>query len=629
MPVPPIAPTARLAALFPPVTDDPPPQTFELGLVLGGTVSEGAYTAGALDFLLQALEAWQPYAATLHQVVIKTAAGSSGGAVCTSILGLLSGRVVPHITDSFANLVQNTDGQNNPLFDLWVNQLQILPMLSPTDLTGTANLDAGTAAAGAPAQHVASLLNADIITQAAANIASFGTNTPPQALAYFAQPFRIAVTVANLRGVPYQIAGVPAIGAFNGAAYVQHDDFAWFALPNGPADPTAALPAGKREDEFWIGDGDAGAGFVGYDTLSQFAAASGAMPAVLASRRLSRPAEHYNYRPNVRAVTEQPGYFVDWPVPDWNCLPDTGDGAYAFTAVDGGTLNNDPVALVHRGLAGLVGHNPQGKSDAKRAMLMIDPLSDAPQPISQIGLSLLSAIGGLEPLLVAGARYLTSDMSLFADQDVYSRFQLVPFRTSPAGAPLVGEAALAGDGLFAAGGWCAREYRLHDFMLGRQNMQAYLRQQLLLAGDNPLFEKWSFNDRANYATDSAGGRVNINQATAPNSYFLPVLPDKTDNGPAAVPPWPAGAFDPETIRQPLQGRLTAVIDKFVKDNAGGGLLPWLANLLIVPNISTYVANAVIDNFKKQLSDAGLLGAPPPQAAAAPAPAAQPALVGDD
>ncbi len=36
----------------------PPPNTFELALVLGGTVSAGAYTAGALDFLIEALDSW-------------------------------------------------------------------------------------------------------------------------------------------------------------------------------------------------------------------------------------------------------------------------------------------------------------------------------------------------------------------------------------------------------------------------------------------------------------------------------------------------------------------------------------------------------------------------------------------
>src|SRR5215813_1819894 len=49
--------------------------TFELGPVLGGTVSAGAYTAGALDYLLEALEAWHDTADPLHRVVIKMAAG--------------------------------------------------------------------------------------------------------------------------------------------------------------------------------------------------------------------------------------------------------------------------------------------------------------------------------------------------------------------------------------------------------------------------------------------------------------------------------------------------------------------------------------------------------------------------
>ena len=33
--------------------------TFEIGLVLGGAVSAGTYTAGVLDYLFEALEAWE------------------------------------------------------------------------------------------------------------------------------------------------------------------------------------------------------------------------------------------------------------------------------------------------------------------------------------------------------------------------------------------------------------------------------------------------------------------------------------------------------------------------------------------------------------------------------------------
>jgi len=35
------------------------PGSFELALVLGGTVSAGAYTAGAIDFLVEALDSFE------------------------------------------------------------------------------------------------------------------------------------------------------------------------------------------------------------------------------------------------------------------------------------------------------------------------------------------------------------------------------------------------------------------------------------------------------------------------------------------------------------------------------------------------------------------------------------------
>jgi predicted acylesterase/phospholipase RssA len=607
MPIPPIVPEARLSALFPPVVaDNPDKNSFEIGLVLGGTVSVGAYTAGALDFLLQALEAWQPQAAAFHKVILKVAAGSSGGAVCASILGVLSGRVVPHITGAYADLVADTGARGNPLWDVWVNQLQIAPMLTTDDIAAGTDVDAGTGATLAHVQHVAALLNAGVIDQAADGIAAFGTQTTAAALPYFALPFRAAVTIANVRGVPYQVADVPALPGFDGAAYVQHDDFAWFAFPNG-ADSGADLPVGKREDEFWIGPGASESGFVGYDTLASFAVASAAMPLVLPARALSRPAEHYNYRPVVRPVTDlTPNWRVDFPVPDWSSIADAAGGTYAFTAVDGGTLNNDPVSLVHRSLVGLVGRNPRGASDATRAILMIDPLADAPSPMSPTGKSLIAVLGGIIPTLVGGARYLTADMALFASTDVFSRFQMVPFRTATPQAPATaGEAALAGDSLFAAAGWCAREFRVHDFLLGRHNMQEYLRSQLLLAGDNPLFSQWQFGDRQDYATDQNGVRMEIDVTTAESRYFLPILPDKTGSGPLALPPWPVGAFNPDDISAPLEKRLTAAARALLADNGGGGVVPWLVGLLAVPGVVDVIVSAVVDGFKTELKDAGL------------------------
>ena len=63
---------------------------FELGLTLAGAISAGAYTAGVLDFLFQALDEWEKHrgvsSTPQHRVVIKVITGASAGAI-TGALG--------------------------------------------------------------------------------------------------------------------------------------------------------------------------------------------------------------------------------------------------------------------------------------------------------------------------------------------------------------------------------------------------------------------------------------------------------------------------------------------------------------------------------------------------------------
>src|SRR5580704_9999888 len=66
---------------------------FQLGMVLAGAISAGAYTAGAMDFLFQALSEWevrrgQPGTPT-HRAVLKVIAGASAGAI-TGALGAIA-----------------------------------------------------------------------------------------------------------------------------------------------------------------------------------------------------------------------------------------------------------------------------------------------------------------------------------------------------------------------------------------------------------------------------------------------------------------------------------------------------------------------------------------------------------
>ena len=268
-----------------------------------------------------------------------------------------------------------------------MNDFQIAKLLLTDDLGQDADAGSGIPPAN-PVQHVPALINCKMIDESGAKLAAIGTS-PGTTLGYFAAPFRAAVTLANLRGIPYQVRGIPSIMDFTGAAFVQHDDFAWFAFPNGASPAPTATSIGKREDEFWLDDGNAGAGFAGYNVLVAYATASAAMPLGLAARALVRPAEHYHYRPQVHALPEAPGFKVRWPDPGWTHLTATNEsGIYTLTSVDGGTFNNNPVALVHTALAGTIGRNPPDSSSATRAMFMIDPLADKPQPIGNVGKSL-------------------------------------------------------------------------------------------------------------------------------------------------------------------------------------------------------------------------------------------------
>jgi hypothetical protein len=381
-------------------------------------------------------------------------------------------------------------------------------------------------------QHVPSILNCRMLDDAADSIVRLASQPPDMDRRWIAQPLRIGITVSNTRGVPYRVEAVHPLGTYRGSAYLRHDDFAWFAVPTWLQAPPP--DAERRPDEFWVADPK-----VGYETLSQWATASGAMPVGFKARPLSRPLEHYLYRPRVRPIQLAPdpnnpkdriGSITDWPLPDWDEIPEVAQGtAYAFSAVDAGTLNDDPVQLAHRALAGLIGFNPRDAEIANRALFMIDPLVDQPTILKPTGISAVAVAKLMPDLYLTAARYLTADMDLFARQDVFSRFQLVPARTVD-GKPRVGKDALAATGPLATGGWLSKEFRIHDFMLGRCNMKQYLTRKFILRANNSLFDRWfqqpaqTLALRQRYAVTQDGALKHITAATQRPDYYLPVIP---------------------------------------------------------------------------------------------------------
>jgi hypothetical protein len=68
---------------------------FQIGLTMSGAISAGAYAAGVLDFLVEALDAWEDArngpdgdAVPNHRVGIKVMSGASAGAITAAIAAI-------------------------------------------------------------------------------------------------------------------------------------------------------------------------------------------------------------------------------------------------------------------------------------------------------------------------------------------------------------------------------------------------------------------------------------------------------------------------------------------------------------------------------------------------------------
>ena len=208
---------------------------------------------------------------------------------------------------------------------------------------------------------------------------------------------------------------------------------------------------------------------------------------------------------------------------------------------------------------------------------------------------------------VGGARYLTADLELFADEAVFSRFQLVPNRSNPTigQKPLVGELALAGTDFQALAGWLARPFRVHDYLLGRWNMVNYLRQEFLLRADNAVFDGWNFGQRADAACTISGDRRAITETTPHDTYWLPVIPLPADNFGVLEPEWPKVALDRQGLTTMIEARADAVLSKLRADNLPG-FGPWFLSLLGLSGVSDTLARDIVKNIFAALQRRGLV-----------------------
>lgn len=575
---------------YPSERPQPADNTFEIGLVLAGAVSAGAYTAGVLDFLYEALDAWHrakledehagrsgdertvPHHNVRLFIVTGASAGGMNGAISAVALRYdypraWSDRKIEKANGTItAEVLANVDRANNPFYVPWVREIDI------TKLLGTADLE----------ENIYSLLDCTILEQIVDNALGYrsGPISDPKMRGWLPNRLPLILTVTNLRGVPYQIMFQ---GDGNQAHEMSlHQDQMTFAISGlGPGD-TPPLP-----EDFLVLEPTNGKE---WSRLGEAALATGAFPVGLRARLLQRDGKDYGIRHPI-LPPEQTELVFDAPAWPNGVAPED----YRFLCVDGGVMNNEPFEIARRFLAGLNGHNERSGDKANRAVVMADPFIEPGKlgPAEDVALPavFMSMVGAMKNQ----SRFTQRDRALIQSEEVYSRFLVAPSRKG-----LKGAVAIASGGLGAFMGFFGEAYRHHDFMLGRRNCQRFLQTVFTLPKANPVFKgAWPRQARRIYRDHKRDDHLQLIPCVGPCAIEEP-LPD-----------WPSNSFRYDSE---LQTRVAARTDRFVTKviaELSGGTGPttiwkWIKRCVIRAYLCpmAWVARSRIKStIKRQVTDA--------------------------
>ncbi|MDN7179714.1 patatin-like phospholipase family protein [Caballeronia sp. SEWSISQ10-4 2] len=530
---------------------EPEAGVFELGLVLAGAISAGAYSAGVLDFLIEALDAWEDaktenQAVPMHRVRIRVIAGASAGSMNGAIASVALQYDFPH--------VRSEKSPTNPFYDSWVKSINIKELLAVKDLAGSSAV-------------IRSVLDSTVLQTITDKALDYQGPIKPRP--YLDGRVRYIFTQGGLRGIPYYLKLTGNTG--DGLSMSLHKAYRSFSIGyNGkpvrrrPDDLplTASIQQSKSTDPGWQSLGNAALG-------------SGAFPIGLAPRLEKRNVADLNYR-----YVTMPGEKPIWLKPAWAAqigatLPTTPSPCFDEFVVDGGTMDNEPLDFARAEMAGTAARNERSGDRAKRAMIMVDPFPDAlitdfnQQKTGRSG-NLISAGMDLLGAWKNQARFNPVDLALALDGNVFSRFLIAPSRkTSPDDKKEASNGYdLASGALGGFSGFLAESYRHHDYLLGRRNCQQFLSKHFTLPASNPLFP----NDpafRQQWALPQTGNQT----------VEIPIIPLV---GAVALdeplPDWPTKPVDLKALKSQADKRLRSVVNGALAMAGISGWKRWLSGL---------------------------------------------------
>lgn len=441
-------------------------EPFEIGLVMAGAVSAGAYTAGVIDFLIEALDEWQRLkdagdpSTPRHAVSLKVISGTSaGGMTAAMAAGALA--VEHHPVRDAA-----TAAPQNKLFDSWVERIDIAHLLGAQDLQHDGDTP------------LRSLLDSSVLDAIARDALDFSGG---RRRAYVAPHLHLITTASNLRGVPYN---VPFQGEAHrsGHEMYAHADYQHFVVSDTGCDCKDALwlDWAKQQGSNW-------------QALEKAALATGAFPIGLAPRTLHFSRAHYDERrwsiPGEGEKTDEGGcrytHTQKTITPSWPAGL-TGD-AYAAVCVDGGVMNNEPFDLARRVMLDGACSTARAADKTTRALVMIDPFPGADLDVSKYEAKedLLDVFMKMFNAMKNQSRFKPEELLLAQRDDVFSRFLVAPSRRLADNT--LASYPLACGALGGFSGFLSRDFRAHDYLIGRRNAWSFLKNHFRLAELHPLF----------------------------------------------------------------------------------------------------------------------------------------------
>ncbi len=443
-------------------------RTFRIGLSMAGAISAGAYTAGVMDYLLEALENWQEAknlglpGVPKHEVVLEVMSGASAGGMTAVVTAAAIQKHFPPVHQ------QNYSGDaahQNPLFDAWVNLTEkpgrdmMNQLLDLGDISGSPDLN--------PNKEVRSVFNSFFIGEIAGRVIDTTVKDPRVKRAYIADNLELVTTLTNLRGFNYDLEFITEAGKREDRMTMHKDllHFQWSASGQYQQD-------GKIPFHFDTPDG------LNKKLLADAAIATGAFPVGLAPKILTRDPKYINDNPLLK-ITHGNEHVVN-PIAD-----------YTAVCVDGGVINNEPydlteILLVNRSSASLrdaaerEASPPRGlvksASEFDTAIILIAPFPNfEDQPAANyFCLQSLKTTAGQLFKAMRQQLMLKSDMLERAyDDNDCTRFMVAPVRTKNG---VTQKNGIACGSVGGFGGFFSRKFRIHDYMLGRRNCQRFIQE---------------------------------------------------------------------------------------------------------------------------------------------------------